>query len=81
MPDLKPCPKCNTAPVQETRPKMLGKIQDGGYTVTQGRYKCPKCGFAPGWGMCYCVDYGWDRNAEVWNNFVERGASDGIAQD
>lgn len=70
MADLKPCPKCNIQPVKETRLKMLGKIRDGGYTVTQGRFKCPECGYGPSWGMGYCVDYGWDRNVEVWNRRV-----------
>lgn len=64
-----PC-TCGTMPVQETRKHMLGKIQDGGYTVIDGRYKCPSCGKAPGWGQCYCVDYGWDNNIEVWNRMI-----------
>ena len=64
-----PC-TCGTMPVRETRVRMLGKIQDGGFSVTQGRYTCPACGKAPGWGQCYCVDYGWDKNTEVWNKFI-----------
>lgn len=73
---LKPCPKCNILPVKDKRRVMLGKICDGGYTVTQGRYKCPNCQRAPSWGKCYCVDiYGWDeKEIEVWNDEVEEWA-------
>lgn len=73
MIELKPCPKCGILPVKEIRKTMLGKIWDGGYTVTDGRFKCPNCQRAPGWGKCYCVEYkqGWDANAEVWNKEVE----------
>ena len=64
-----PC-TCGTMPIQETRPVMLGKIQDGGYTIILGRYKCPDCGKAPGWGRCYSTHGGWNENAEVWNRFI-----------
>lgn len=70
MPQLKPCSKCGILPVKETRSKILGKIRDGGYTVTEGRFRCPNCNRAPGWGKCYCVDYGWDANVDVWNKEV-----------
>ena len=72
MPELKACPKCGVLPVKETRKTMLGKIRDGGYTVTDGRFKCPNCQRAPSWGKSYCVDYGWDSNVEVWNKEVEK---------
>lgn len=72
--DPLPC-TCGAMPVKETRIKSLGKVSDGGFDVTQGRYKCPECGNAPGWGKCYCVDYGWDKSTEVWNRHV-RGTED-----
>lgn len=71
MAELKPC-RCGATPVQETESLMLGKIKDGGYSVTQGRYVCPVCGYAPDWGLSYCVEYsgGWEKNAMVWNKKV-----------
>lgn len=68
MAELKPC-RCGAMPIQETETLMLGKIQDGGYAVVQGRYACPVCGFAPHWGKSYCVELerGWQKNAIVWN--------------
>lgn len=70
--EIRPC-KCGTMPIKETRKVMLGKIQDGCYPVISGRYKCPKCGFAPSWGASYCVQYGWEKNIEVWNKSVKKG--------
>lgn len=69
--ELKPC-KCGAMPIKETKRVMLGRIEDGGYPVMQGRFKCEKCGFEPNWGIFYCVDYGWDKNIEVWNCCVDR---------
>ena len=66
MMELKPC-KCGAMPKQETQELMLGKIEDGGYPVTIGRYVCPKCGFAPSWGQSYSIYRGWDKNEEAWN--------------
>ena len=72
-----PVPRiCGTMPVQEMRAVMLGKIKDGGYTVIQGRYICPSCGNAPGWGKCYSIHGGWDKNVDVWNKLIG-GATDG----
>lgn len=72
MDELKPC-HCGAMPIQETQQVMLGKLRDGGYAVTQGRYRCTKCGNAPSWGQSYCVDYGWDKNIEVWNRRADHG--------
>lgn len=69
--DLKPCPKCNVRPVQESRVEVLGGIQDGRFAVILRRYKCPVCGDAPGWRRYHYADSGWDRNIEVWNEYVE----------
>lgn len=66
-----PC-TCGSLPVRETRRKMLGKVQDGGFPVTLGRYICPVCEKAPSWGRCYCVDYGWQENVEVWNRMIKK---------
>lgn len=68
-PPTLPC-TCGIMPVKETKKIMLGKIGDGGYSATLGRYVCPACGKAPGWGRCYCVDYGWDKSTEVWNEYI-----------
>lgn len=73
MDKLKTCPKCKILPAKETKRVMLGKIKDGGYEVTDGRFICPKCGFGPSWGQSYCVDYGWDKNAELWNRRCDDG--------
>lgn len=69
---IKSC-KCGTIPIKETRKVMLCKIQDGGYPVLEGRYKCPKCGLYPSWGTSYSVRFseGWKKNADVWNNFID----------
>ena len=75
MSKLLPC-KCGTMPQRETRKQMIGKIQDGGYTVTLGRFFCPKCHAAPYWGKSYCVDVGWNTNARVWNKFIQGGNDD-----
>lgn len=66
---LKPC-LCGAMPIKETKQEMLGKVCDGGYMVTNGRFKCPSCGRSPSWGKSYCVDYGWDNNIKVWNALV-----------
>lgn len=48
----------------------LGRVEDGGYDIFIGRYKCPRCGNAPSWGQSYSVMYGWDKNIGVWNRRV-----------
>lgn len=68
-PKLKRC-RCGATPTKEAKTEMLGKIRDGGYEVTIGRYKCPSCGIAPDWGRCYSVYCGWENNVDVWNGFV-----------
>lgn len=60
-------------PVQETQRIMLGNlVKDGGYSSVAGRFICPKCGKAPSWGKCYCVEHinGWINNAKVWNEMI-----------
>lgn len=52
MSELLPC-KCGAMPEKESRKVMLGKIQDGGYTIEVGRFVCPECGAAPNWGKSY----------------------------
>lgn len=71
--ELKPC-HCGALPVRETQRVMLGRIEDGGYPVTHGRYKCPECDNVPSWGPFYCVDYpgGWEKNAMVWNRLIDK---------
>lgn len=49
---------------QETKRVQLGKVIDGGYSVTSGRYVCPCCGRSSGWR---CVEYGWDKAVQDWN--------------
>ena len=70
--DLKSC-RCGSMPVREARRVMLGRIEDGGYDVMEGRFRCPTCDDGPSWGQCYCVDYGWDKNIAVWNRWVNNG--------
>lgn len=75
--ELKPCPYCGVKPVQETKRVMLSKIEDGGYPIAIGRYRCPLCGFAPSWGKSYSVSvFGFcDNHIEVWNKVVNEERS------
>ena len=69
MTELKRCPICGCLPELETQthyPTNKG-IRDGGYPITIGRYKCPRCGLTPNWGKCYSTYCGNDKNATVWN--------------
>lgn len=75
MSKLLPC-KCGAMPEKESRKVMLGKIQDGGYTIEVGRFVCPECGAAPNWGKSYSIMFGWDKNTEVWNKFIQGGNDD-----
>ncbi len=69
MSALLPC-KCGAMPEKESREVMLGKVQDGGYTIIVGRFVCPKCGAAPRWGKSRSIMFGWNKSAKVWNEFV-----------
>ena len=69
--NIAPC-LCGALPVKETRSVMLGKLADGGYSVVQGRFRCPNCGLSPSWGMSYSIFGGWDENIAVWNKFVQK---------
>ena len=71
------CPLCGVEPVREQQEVMLGKIQDGGYPVLQGRLVCPECDFGQTWGQSYCIGSPWDRkrdwrvNIVVWNRLAK----------
>lgn len=81
--EIKRCPKCGILPVKDKRRVMLGKIQDGGYTITQGRYRCPNCQLAPSWGKSYCIDvYGWTLvEVKAWNEEVQNAIDQGGKND
>ena len=76
MAELKPC-RCGAMPVLEEKAEMLGKVWDGGYSIPVGRYFCPVCGKAQGWGTAYSTftDLGRENNIRVWNRLI--GESDG----
>ena len=65
---------CGETPVRETRTEMMGKLRDGGYETTIGRFHCPVCGGGPSWGQSYSVTHegGWEKNAAVWNKWVRQ---------
>ena len=63
---------CGAFPVKEMRSVMLGKLEDGGYSVVDGRLRCPNCVLSPNWGMSYSVFGGWDENITVWNKFIQK---------
>ena len=76
MAELKPC-KCGAVPILEEKNVMLGKIEDGAYPITYGRYVCPNCGKEQSWDTAYSTyaDLGRENNIKRWNRLV--GADNG----
>lgn len=73
--EVKPC-RCGSMPNKETQGFMMGKIEDGGYSVTIGRFHCPVCDDGPSWGQSYSIYRGWNKNIMVWNRWIEKGGAD-----
>ena len=70
------CPICGVFPIKEEKRMQIGG--DGGPEYMFGRYACQKCGLAPRWDKCFCVEYGFGKKEiSNWNDVVE-GASRAI---